>query len=456
MISRLLRSAIPGVFLLAAFGSPAGAEPLQDAVLSAINNHPQVQSALAGRDAAIQGEKEAYSAYFPEVRISGAAGRVYGDNSTSRGLSVSRGAGYSGMGEGNVSVSQMLFDGFQTRDKVDAARAMRDSENGNIVDVRETLAYQAVQAYIDLLRAREGLRLVDEHGRKISDFIEKIKIKVKEGASDDSELRQAQDIGFLMENMRAEYRGRLDSATAVYEEVTGHAPDESMDRPASVKDVLPENAESAVTRAMAEHPMLDVAGARATAAEREADAEEAGLLPDLSAEGSYYQKDIADVIGGEVADARALVRLNWGFSTGGAELARVRKKRFEEARSRADTEQARRQIERGVRQSWAELETARRQTVLSSERVNINESLNETYRSQFEGAKITLLQLLQGENALFNTRLDRMNAGYRLLAAEYGVLAGMGVLQKSLNYTAAPDDPAKAGKTGFFSLRINN
>lgn len=455
MFSKFLQSTIPGVFLLSSVcAAPfARAEPLQDAVLAAINHHPQVESALANRDASIEKEKEEYSGYFPEVKINGAAGRVYGDNSTSRGLSVTRGNGYSGMGEGSVSVTQMLFDGFQTRDKVDAARATRDSENKNILDVRENLAFQAVQAYIDLLRAREGLRLVDAHTKKVEDFIGRIQEKVKQGASDESELRQAQDISFLIENMRAEYRGKVESASAVYEEITGKAPDDSMEKPDSVKNALPDSADAAVTRALDDHPMLGVASARAVAAERTADAEAASLLPGLSAEGSYYQKDVADVIGGEVADARALVRLNWGFSTGGADLARIRQKRYEQASSRADIETARRQIERGVRQSWAELETARKQTTLAAERVNLNEALNDTYRSQFEGAKITLLQLLQGENALFNTQLDKMNAGYRLLAAEYGVLAGMGALQKTFNYTAVPNDPAKPDR---FSSRINN
>lgn len=455
MISRFLRSTALGVCGLAAFGSTARAEPLHEAVLSALNHHPQVESALASRDAAVESQREEYAAYFPEIRINGAAGRVYGNNSTSRGLSVTRGAGYSDLGEGSVTVSQNLFDGFVTRDKVEAARALRAAENSNVVDVREALAYRAVQAYTDLLRARDGLDLVEAHAGTVAGLIGRIAAKVKEGASDEAELRQAQDIKILMENALAEYKGRLNAAVAVYAEIMGHAPDDNMGKTPPVKDLLPPAVDAAVARALADHPMLHAAGFRAAAAGREAAAEQARLMPDLSAEGSYYQKDVADVIGGEVTDAKALLRLNWGFSTGGADLARIRKKKHEEARSRADAEQVRRQIERGVRQSWAELETARRQAVLAGERVGLNESLNETYRTQFEGAKITLLQLLQGENALFDTRLEKMNAGYRLVAAEYGLLAAMGALQQSLHYTAVPDDPARDGKPGFLSLRIN-
>lgn len=455
MISSLLRSTVLGAVGLTLSHFPAAAEPLGEAVLAAINHNPQVEAALAGRDAAIESQKEEYAAYFPEIRVSGAAGRVYGNNSTSRGLSVTRGAGYSGLGEGSVTVSQRLFDGFATRDRVEAARALRYSENSSVLDVRESLAFRAVQAYLDLLRAQEGLDFVEAHAKNITDFVQRIESKVKDGASDEAELRQAQDAEALIENLRAEYRGRMDSALAVYEDVIGHLPEGAAIAPPSIKDLLPQSVEAAVAGALSGHPALRGADFRAVAAGRQADAEEAGLLPGLSAEGSYYQKDVSDVIGGEAVDAKALVRLNWGFSTGGAELARVRKKRLEAARSRSDVEQTKRQIVRGVRQSWAELETARRQSVLAGERAGINESLNETWRNQFEGAKITLLQLLQGENALFNARLDRMNARYRLLAAEYGVLAGMGALQRSFNYTAVPDDSPLDGKTGSLSGRIN-
>ena len=79
------------VFLMPSHSS---AESLSEAVSRTLQQHPQVDGATAALRAAQQAEKEQFSAYFPTINATAQAGRIYGDNATSRGLSVTRGAGY--------------------------------------------------------------------------------------------------------------------------------------------------------------------------------------------------------------------------------------------------------------------------------------------------------------------------------------------------------------------------
>ena len=101
--------------LLSGASGFACAETLQRSVVAALNHHPSVTAAMANRDAYIEEKKEQFSGYFPAISVGAAGGRIYGDNSTTRGLSVTRGAGYSGYGEGSISLTQMLFDGFEVK-----------------------------------------------------------------------------------------------------------------------------------------------------------------------------------------------------------------------------------------------------------------------------------------------------------------------------------------------------
>ena len=82
----------------------AHAEPLAVAITEALNNHPTVGAAIANRDALKQERREYVSDYYPELNISAGSGRLYADNSTSRGLTVTRGAGYSWVNEVSVSM----------------------------------------------------------------------------------------------------------------------------------------------------------------------------------------------------------------------------------------------------------------------------------------------------------------------------------------------------------------
>ena len=67
-----------------------------------------------------------------------------------------------------------------------------------------------------------------------------------------------------------------------------------------------------------------------------------------------------------------------------------------------------------------------------AKRVELNEKLFSIYEDQFEGAVVTLLQLMQAENQLFSARLEHMNAKHRQLLSEYSILGTMGQLQKTL------------------------
>ncbi len=66
-------------------------------------------------------------------------------------------------------------------------------------------------------------------------------------------------------------------------------------------------------------------------------------------------------------------------------------------------------------------------------RYDLNKKLYDTYEVQFEGARISLLQLMQSDNQLLLTQLETMNARSRVNLAKYSILASMGLLQKTLN-----------------------
>jgi adhesin transport system outer membrane protein len=410
----------------------AHAETLITAVEDALNQHPSVQAALAGRDIAKAQRREAASPFYPELNINAATGRVYADNSTSRGLTVDRGAGYSWSTEGGITMRQMIFDGMETGNRVDAARAMLDSANMNVIDVRENLGLRVVLAYLEVLRTREAVTLLREHGKKIADYRTRIQAMVEQGAADESMAVQAHDIQNQLDGTIADVEGQQKKALAEYAEAVGRPIAEPLERPVFDESAILPDENLAVAKARAEHPALHVATLRGVAAHEGIRAEKGTLYPDLSGEVSMYKKDIDDVIGGEVVDNRALLRMNWDFSTGGAQLARIKQSVHREAEAQAQAVDLAGKIEREIRKSYAELDAAQKRLAVSRDRVKVSDDLVRTYEIQFEAAKVTLLNLLQAENTSFNAKLGVLNADYRHLAAQYSVLANMGALQKTL------------------------
>lgn len=413
----------------------AHAESLNDAVQSALTNHPAVEAAREGVSAAHQDENSEYSGYFPELSVSATGGRLYGDNATSRGLSVSRGAGYSHLWEGSVSANQMIFDGFETKNRVESARARIKSAAMELSDVEEALALRAVQSYLNVARAAKGLEMLRSYNGKVGGYLDRIQSAVKEGAADESEYQQARDVRALLEGFVADYEGQLSMAQADYLEVTGHLPEGKMETPPPATGFTFSEMEDAVAFAKASHPALQAASFTAKSAGYDEKSEKAQIYPDVTGELSHLKSDKRDIIGGEVVDSRAVVHVNWALETGGGQIARIKKKTYERREALARMGEAERRIERGVRISYAELNTAENLLTNQKKRIDLNRKLFETYQAQFEGARITLIQLMQAHNQLFNAELEKMNGEYRVVAAQYGILAALGQLAQSVKDT---------------------
>lgn len=410
----------------------AGAETLTQAVTAAFKTHPTLEAAIASREAASYEKREKFSDLFPKLNVRSAGGRVYGDNSTSRGLSVTRGAGYSDYFEGSVTMSQMIFDGFETYRRLDALESRYKAADQDIVDSRETLAMEVVLTYLDLLRGQETLAMMENHHQTLEGYKQKIHSLVESGAADETMAVQAQDIQIQLENTMANTKGQIAKALSTYRALIGHEPAGMLSVPDLPYDFIPENIDRAIDTAKAAHPMLQSAMLEEKATKSEAEAEKGVLYPDVTGELSYLKRDQEDLIGGEVEDAKAIVRVNWNLSLGGGEVARIKNRKQRHYESKARRRDIERRLEEEVRKSWADMQTAQIQLSLINKRRQLNEELLATNKTQFEGARVNILQVMQSENALFNAKVGLLNADYRYIAAQYKTLANIGRLQDAL------------------------
>lgn len=426
--------------------TPAQAETIESSILSALQTHPSVEAAKAFLRASEEDYKSEYSGYYPEVAVTGTGGRLFGDNATTRGLTVTRGSAYSYLWEGSASLTQTVFDGFETSSRVSAAKAREKSANMDLLNARETLALRAAQAYINVMRTQTGLGMLKAHQGKVKDYIERIKISVDQGASDEAEYQQARDVKVLLDGIVTEYEAQSETAKALYFEAIGGQPEGDLEVPKPNQELILDDMEEAIVLAEKTHPSLQSAVFSAEAAKESIASEKATLYPGVDGELSYLRSDKQEELGGEIIDTRAVLRMNWQFETGLGQLSRVRKKRHELKEAKAREQEVKRQLASTIRQSYAELKNAEGQFKHQKERYGLNRKLFNTYEAQFEGAKISLLQLMQAHNQLFNVKLEKLNAEYRVLAAKYSVLASLGQLQQSIQLAHAAHSPEQNGQ----------
>lgn len=418
---------------------PASAETLRQTVDQALSAHPSIEAALAGKVVAKETHLEARSSLFPELTANASTGRIFGDNSTSRGLVVNRGTAYSWLSEGSASLRQPLFDGMETFNRMDAALARTDSADYNVTDVKESLALRAVQAHLSVMQAQEMLDKTKTYSSIIDDYLERIKLMVDEGVADESETAQAKNINLMLKSTLTGYEGQLEAAYAGYKEVTNQLPKSDLVKPRSVEGFVKKDVEEAIGFAKLNHPLIKSGEKELEASGYDVKAEKAGFYPNIDGELSYLKKDQKEEIGGNVTDARALLKMSWDFETGGAQKARTRKSKAQYSEILAQNREAVRTIEGDIRRAYAEYETAKKQINFVKKREVVTKELFEAYKTQFEGARVRLLQLMQAENQLFNAQLESISAEYRYLLAQYNILASTGQLLDVVSSLSSED-----------------
>ncbi len=420
------------------------AETLKESVGLALAAHPSIETAVAQKKISEEDKAEARSGYFPELSANATAGRIYADNSTSRGLTVTRGAAYSWYGEGNAAITQPIFDAFETSNRVNAAQARILSAELNVSDVRESLTFQAVQAHIAVAQAKDILNKINDYRKIIEDYSNRIQVMVDDGVADKAELAQAKNISLALKSAAMDYEGQLETSYANYREVVGQMPTSEISKPAAIS-LMDGNVEAAIERAKSEHPLILSSQKEIEAAKYDIKAEKAGYYPDIDGELSYLQRDQREEIGGEAEDARAVIKMSWAFETGGGQSARTRRTKAQYAEAIATNHENMRSVEGEIRRAYAEYETAQKQLSLIKKRESAAEELLAAYKVQFEGAVVRLLQIMQAENQLFNTQLEAITADYRNILSHYLIWGSMGNINKAINSSmvASPASEAK-------------
>lgn len=408
----------------------AHAETLKEIVRKSFQNNPSILSLNAAKNAAEHEKKAEEAGFYPDLSAGLTAGRVYQDNATSRGLTTTRGAAYSGFSEANIALRQKIFDGYETKYRVGAAGSRVESMNFKLLDTQEQIILRLAQSYIDIARISFALSYLQEQSTQIKDYQIRIEQLVKKGVSDQTELEQARDVSMIISGAKVEYQGQLLSAIAQYHEVSGLPPPKKVEVPESVEPHIDYDLVQAIHDAKQSHPAILSAAMETEAAAFDMKAQEGQKYPDLGAEVSYLTSDKRDEIGGEAKDARAVLRLNWEFSLGGRGKASVRQRQSQHNEAVSRKEEITRQVEREIAQTYASHKTLTLQFQLAQQRVKLNKELLKSYNAQFEGSRISLLSLMRAESQLFNAKLEENDNFFNMLSAEYQILAATGNLKK--------------------------
>lgn len=411
---------------------------LKDAAQSAVLNNPEVQARWHAFKAAGNAQDVARGGYFPRVDLAAAAGRERLKYANSQETSMNtHGA--------TLTLTQMLFDGFATREEVKRLGEAELARYYELLDASESTAQEAARAYFDVQRYRHLVALAQENYAQHKQLFDQIQAKANAGVGRRVDMEQAGGRLALAESNLITETSNLHDVTARYQRIVGEIPPPQLAAADLTKTPVPANRNEAASAALKQSPAIKATVANVRAAQAEARGQKSTFMPriDLRASENWQHNYLGN--SGGYRDQVIEVALNYNLFKGGSDRARSR----ELAELLNQTKDLRDKACRDVRQTLAiaynDTQRLAEQLRFLDQHQLAQEKVRDAYRKQFDIGQRTLLDLLDTENELFQARRAYANAENDLNVAYGRTHAAIGDLLPTLGLkrleAEAEEDP---------------
>ncbi len=420
---------IAGMVVLALLPVLATAQSmtLQEVTQRAIETSPEVQTRWHNFLAAQHEKDAARGAYLPRVDLSANAARRHRDEPGISNVNFSqRGV--------TLTLTQMLFDGFATRNDVERLNYAALVRYFEVLDSAENTALEATRAYIDVLRYRDLVKLAEDNYVRHRQFFDQIQERTKAGVGRRVDLEQASGRLALAESNLLTEISNLHDVSARFQRIVGITPVDTLSESGLLKDNIPVQLNGALQRAFDANPALLAAIENIGSAKSEIDVRRARFAPRVELRANTDQRNKNDVGVGPHANSRTVeVVLNWNLYKGGSDNAALKQAAEQLNTSKDLRDKACVDLRQTLTIAYNDIQRLAEQLKYLDQHQLSIEKAREAYQRQFEIGQRTLLDLLDTENEYFQARRAYVNGTRDHELAHARTQAGMGALLSSLN-----------------------
>lgn len=415
-----------GLGLASAFSTAALAQQntLKSVAQRAVLSSPEVLQKWHAYQAADAEKDVASGGYLPRVDLAAGIGRENRDDPIMVNDYTRRST--------TLSLTQMLYDGFATRNEVQRLDHARQVRYFDLLDSSETVALEAARAYVDVLRYRKLVTLAEDNYIRHRAVFEQIQKKAQAGVARRVDLEQAAGRLALAEANLLTETSNLHDVSARFQRLVGVAPERDLAATPSLTKGLPGEPAKMLLAALNRNPAIQGAIENVRAADSAVDVRKAAYQPRLDLRLKNERGNDLNGYIGSTDNRTAEVVLTWNLFNGLSDVARSR----QYADQRSVAKDLRDKTCRDVRQTAAIAYNDTRKlveqlTYLDQHQL-ATEKARDAYRKQFDIGQRTLLDLLDTENELFQAKRAYVNADHDLLIAQARSQASIGNLLQAL------------------------
>jgi len=330
-----------------------------------------------------------------------------------------------------VSVTQNLFNGYDTTYQVEQAAARIDAALYDVYDTADNVALRTTQAYFEVIKQRRLYLLATENVEAHENILAKIRERNMSGVGRRSELQQTEGRLARAEASLIAQQNNLEDASTLLHQILGRYVDAQVLK----EPVLPvrpaQNLDELIEQALNDHPAMRVASSNIKAAQSEHLRSLRSRYPNVDLR---LATEYGDNVGGRsdsTEETSLMLNLSYNIYNGGRDEAEQQQAVSAVYEQKEFAAGVRRQVINTLRLSWTADDLLVRQLKFLEAHVVKSGQTVESYQEEFFIGQRDLVDLLDAENEFNTAKRQYAEASYDALAARYRVYEGIGRLFES-------------------------
>ena len=388
---------------------------LQQLVERAITTHPEINARYHDFVSSLEDQNVARAAWRPQVTASGWVGQEWRSSSNNA-------PSYDWSRPGwNLELRQLIFDGGATTNRIGQFGFEKLSKYYDLQATSNSLANEAVAAYLDVQRYRDMQALANENFTMHLSTLKQIRDRQQAGVGRGVDLDQASGrLSLAQSNLMTE-SNNLNDVTQRYRRLIGELPPAEMEAVPEAVAGLPVIGQTEnFADSLRVNPTLLSKQALVQAAEAGNHVAKAAFAPTLDFRASTG-KD-REQPGNTTRDAqtsRVQLMLTYPLYRGGADSARLRQTAAQSYAAVDVRDYTCRNVQQELSIAWNNIQRLREQLPFLREHELSTSKVRVAFQQQFGIGQRSLLDLLDTENELFDARRALLNAEFDLKKAQY-------------------------------------
>ena len=462
--SRRLRG---GAALLLALGAvllpgAAQAESLAQALADAYLVNP-VLNAERARLRAID-EQVAFAKSGLRPFVSGTADTNYTNQNSTTGTPGALDFGSAGLTSDGVNhphgyavqLSQPLFEGFKNLNAIRQAKSEVQAQRETLRSVEQTVLLDAATAYVNVVRDQAIVRLRENDVTVLSEQLKATRDRFEVGEVTRTDVAQAEARRSESLATLAVAQANLKTSRASYEQVVGHPPG-NLQTPPSVRHLLPQTLDAAMTLGDGENPVILASVYNEEASLYAVEQIVGELLPEVTLEAEYEKRFDQSQTIRDIETTTVTGRVSVPFYQGGGVAARVRQAKETNNQLKREVEDSRLRVHADVIANWGILQSSGPAISSAESAVSANKIALNGVREEEKVGQRTTLDVLDAQRELLNSQIGLVSALRDRVVAEYSLYAAVGRMDaQTLGLSVPYYDPIEhydIVKNKWFGLR---